>query len=277
METSRSLPSLDRLGVLTAVIVLAYSLARLLEVPGRSLHMDLLGTPLDLQITGRGLVLLLVAALISTGSDTLIRSHPRYAGSRTRRTVIHWIVPGATALVLGAALNQLPNGPAWWLGLAGSAAALLAVLVTEYRVVDAEASGHAGATVALASLAYGLAFILFWLLRTTGLRAAISASVSGLVAAALAWRLFVLSNVPPRRAGVYAGLLGALIAELTWAANYWLASAGLTGLVVMVCFYSGVGLARQHLAGRLSPRAWLEYGAVGLLGLGLAWLIGVAR
>ena len=55
--------------------------------------------------------------LASDGSDTLVRSHPRLATQSNRSTVIHWILPGASALVLGAALNLIPNGLLWWLGL----------------------------------------------------------------------------------------------------------------------------------------------------------------
>ena len=66
----------------------------------------LFGSDLGFDLNGRVLMLVLVAALISAGSDTLMRSHPRLANQPSQSTVIHWILPGASALVLGAVLNR---------------------------------------------------------------------------------------------------------------------------------------------------------------------------
>src|SRR5713101_3458663 len=114
MQPTRHLPHADRLSVLTAVIILAYALTRVLDLPSRAVHTTLFGSALGLDLNGRVLMLVLVAALISAGSDTLLRSHPRLAGQTSTSTVIHWILPGASALVLGAALNLLPDGLLWW-------------------------------------------------------------------------------------------------------------------------------------------------------------------
>ena len=267
MNPVRSFPSRDRLSILTAIIILAFTLARVLDLPARALTATLLGSPLGLELSGPALMLLLVAALISTGSDTLIRSHPYYSGAPGRRTVVHWIVPGATALVLGAMLNSLASGPTWWAGLGVSAAALLVVLVVEYRVVDPDDPLRDGAAVALGVLSYALAAVLFGLLRSVSARAAIAASVGGLTAAALAWRLFALNEAPLRRAALYAALVGAVLAEATWALNYWRTSPLAFALLTMAPFYFCVGVCRQHLAGSLTRREWIEYGVVAGLGL----------
>ena len=73
MNPSRSFPSRDRLSVLTAVIVLAYALARFLDIPARAIGGTFFGSALGLELNGQFLMMLLVAALISAGSDTLIR------------------------------------------------------------------------------------------------------------------------------------------------------------------------------------------------------------
>ena len=270
MNSAQYLPSRDRLSVLTAIIVLAYALARFLDLPARSLTATLLGSPLRLELSGPGLMLLLVAALISTGSDTLMRSHPYYANASSRRTIIHWVVPGATALVLGAALNQAASGAAWWTGLAVSALALLAVLVVEYRVVDPADPARDAAAVALGALSYALAAVLFGLLRSVSARAAIAATVGGVTALALAWRLFALHGAPLRRAAVYAALTGAIMAQVTWGLNYWRVTPLAFALLTMVPFYFCVGVLREHLAGSLTRRGWLEYGVVAALGLAAA-------
>jgi hypothetical protein len=270
VQPTRRLPSRDRLSVLTAVILLAFALSRFLDLPTRSYSTTLFGSPLGIELNGPVLMLVLVAALISAGSDTLIRSHPALAGRQGDGTAIHWILPGATAVVLGAALNQLPTGPLWWLGLALTALALMLVLVAEYTVVDRADPAWELAALGLTALVYALALILFALLRSLGARALISASIGGLVAAALAWRLFALKRAQPGRATLHAGLVGLLVAEAIWAINYWRVAPGSAGLLAMVPFYLAVGLAQQHLTGSLTRRIWVEYIVVGALGMVIA-------
>lgn len=281
-STLRHFPSRDRLSVLTAVILLAFALARFIDVPARVVNTTLFGSDLGLELNGPLLMMVLVAALISAGSDTLIRSHPSLAARPGQRTVLHWILPGVTALVLGGALNRTPDGPVWWLGLGLTALALIVVLIAEFIVVDRSDPAWDLAALGLTALAYALAMILFALLRSLGARALISASVGGLVAAGLALRLFTLKAasaspsgaaealVPLGRAAVYAAVVGAIVAETIWAINYWRVTASSAGLLGMIPFYLSAGLAQQHLAGRLSRRMWIEYGVVGALGLTIA-------
>jgi hypothetical protein len=272
VQPSRHLPSLDRLSVLTAVILLAYALARALDLPTRAVGTTLFGSAVGFELNGPVLMLLLVAALISAGSDTLIRSHPRLAGWTSYPTVVHWIVPGTTALALGNVLNRTPDGPLWWLGLGLSAVALIAVLVAEYTVVDRDDTAWDAAALALTALTYALALVLFALLHSLSARALISASAAGLIAAALAMRLFALKAAPLGRAALYAGVVGLITAEAVWAINYWRVPASSAALLALIPFYLSVGVAQQHLAGRLSRRIWIEYAVVGGLGLAIALL-----
>lgn len=250
--------------MLTAVIVLAYALSRFLDLPVRAGNV---------QVGGPLLIQLLVAALISTGADALIRSHPRFTG---RTTLIHWIVPGAAALVLGAGLERLPNGPAWWLGMAASALGLILILVAEFIVVDAQDLNRDPAALLLNLLVYALAIVLFALLHNLSTQPLIAAGIGGLVAAGLAWRLFALNGAAPARAALYAGVIGLICAEVVWAVSYWRITSSGAALLAMLSFYLGVGICQQQLAGRLARRVWVEYGLVGLAGLGIV-LIYVLR
>ncbi len=256
--------------MLTAVILLAYALTRVLELPTRAVGTTLFGSALGFELTGRVLMLLLAAALISAGSEGLIRSHPALAGRPAARTATHWIIPGAAALALGSLLNQAPDGPVWWLGLGLSAAVLLAVLVAEFVVVDPSDPAFDLASLALTALAYALALVLFALLRGSGARAIISATAGGLVASALAFRLFVLRTAPGARAALYAAFTGLVTAEVIWAINYWRIAPSSAGLLAMIPFYLVVGLSQQQLAGRLNRRVWLEYALVGAVSLTVA-------
>jgi len=272
VQRPRHFPSLDRLSVLTAVILLAYALARALDLPTRAVGTTLFGSAVGIELNGPVLMLLLVAALISAGADALIRSHPRLEGWTRYATAIHWILPGATALALGSVLNRTPDGPLWWLGLGLSAVALIAVLVAEYTVVDRADAAWDLAALGLTALTFALALVLFALLHSLSARALISASAAGLFAAALALRLFVLKDAAPGEAALYAAVVGLITAEAVWALNYWRVSASSATLLALVPFYLSAGIAQQQLAGRLNRRLWIEYAVVGALGLAVALL-----
>jgi len=246
--------------VLTAVIVLAYALTRFLS--GRE---GVSASP--------WLLPGLVAALISTGADALIRSHPKFHGGPT---LVHWIVPGITALGLGTALEQLPDGPLWWLGLAVSAVALIAVLIAEYVVVDETDRNRTTAAWLLGGLIYALALMLFWLAQTAAASEAAAAGITGLAALALAWRLFVLGRTSPGRAAVFAAVVGLISAQAVWLVGYWPVLASGAALLSLLPFYLSVGLLQQHLRGHLTGRVWLEYGLVGLMALALTLAFGLS-
>jgi hypothetical protein len=275
VQPIRHIPDRDRLSVLTAVILLAYALARLLDVPARVFDTTLFGSPLGFELNGPVLMMILVAALISAGSDTLIRSHPRLAsrpdGARAH-TVQHWIMPGATALALGGLLNRAPDGVLWWLGLGVSAIVLIAVLIAEYTLVDRADAAWQFAALSLTALAYALALVLFALLHSLSARALISASGAGLAGGLLALRLFALKAAPVRPALLYAGVVALVVAEATWALNYWRVASSSAALLAMIPFYLAAGLAQQHFVGRLTRRIWVEYGVVGALALAVALL-----
>jgi len=256
--------------VITAAIVLAYALARFLELPQRVVATTLFGSALGFELSGPFLMLVFSAALISAGSEMIIRAHPLFAGQPARRTLIHWILPGATALVMGSALNHAASTPLWWLGLAFSVVALVVVLIAEYMVVNPQDPRREAAALALTTLAYLLALILFILLRRLGARAAISATLGGGMAAALTLRLFALKFAPLWRSGLYAAIVGLICAEAIWALNYLAISTIGGALLTMLPFYIGEGVAEHHLLGRLTRRIWIEYGAVGALVLVLA-------
>lgn len=274
---SRPWPDLDRLSVLTAVIVLAYALTRVVELPAREFSISVFGSPLNLALDGPFLMQVIVAALISTGSDSLIRAHPYFAQRPGARALQHWILPGLTALMLGAALNALRAHQWWWLGLGLSVLALLAVLVTEYLVVDPNDARRDAASLALTALTYALALTLFALLYYLNYRALVSASLCGATATLMTVRLLALRpDAPSDRVWLYALLSGLICAETFWAMTYWRATPGAAALWVMTPFYVCLGVAQQHFAGRLTRRVWVEYCIVSVLGFILAGVYGLA-
>lgn len=273
MSSSRAYPDRDRLSVLTAVILLAYALTRFIEFPSRSVGVSLFGSPLAIQLNGRLLLLLLVAALVSTGSDALFRGHPFLRERPGTVTAVHWILPGLSALLLGGMLNRAPEGLVWWVGLATSALVLMAVLVAEYFVLDPNDARHDAAKLGLVALSYALAIAVFGLLRATGLRAALSATTAGLAAALIGLRLFLLHGLSLADTWKMALALGLSLAEMSWAGNYTRFSPVGTGLILVVPLYLGVGLTHEHLSSGIRTRTLVEYGLVVLMYLAVAaWL-----
>jgi hypothetical protein len=274
LQTSpvRHFPNQDRLSVITAVIVLSYALARFIELPAQEFSTRLFGSSIGIELNGRLILLIMIAALISTGSETLIRSHPR-AQAGYGRNALHWILPGWTALGLGLLLELAPTGPVWWLGLAFSAFFLVVVLVTEYTTVDPDDSAYRAVSLGLTALTYIVALALFGWARYTGTRAALSSTFTAALAGLLSLRLLMLNGGTFARSLVLAGVVGLVVGEAMWAMNYWRVTPLGAGLLLLVIFYILHGLIQQHLTGQLTRRTLVEFGVVGLLGAVVAFVL----
>ena len=127
-------PHLDQMSSLAALVLLAYGLVRIINLPTLSADVVIAGLVIPLTINTRLIMLSLAAALAVVGADWLVRSHPR--SSFDGPPVRHWIVPGLAALGVGGLLTRLPQGLFLWLGLAAGAGLLLAVFVGEFVAVE---------------------------------------------------------------------------------------------------------------------------------------------
>jgi hypothetical protein len=260
-------PDRDRLSVLTAIILLAFALARTIQLPTRPVRAMLFGSSIGFDLNGPFVLLLLVAALISAGADSLMRSHPELRGASLARSMVHWILPGGAALGLGLLLNRLPAGVGWWAGLGLAAVFMTLVLLAEYTVVAPDDAGFYWAALGLTVLAYAVALVFFALLRASGGRAAITATAAAVISGLIALRLLLLAGATVRESLPFAGVLGLCLGQCTWALNYWPAGPLGTGLTLLVIFYTGTGLAQQHLVGALNRRMVVEFGVVAAVGL----------
>ncbi len=267
MQKTHHVPDRDRLSVLTAIILLAFALARFIQLPTRLVRAMLFGSSIGFDLNGPLVLLLLVAALISAGADSLMRSHPALRGASLARSVTHWILPGGAALGLGLLLNRLPAGVGWWAGLAFTAVFLVLVLVAEYTVAAPDDAGFYWAALGLTALAYAVAVAFFALLRVSSGRAAITATAAALVSALIALRLLLLAGATARESLPYALVIGLCLGECTWALNYWPAGPVGTALMLGIVFYTCTGLAQQHLVGALTGRMVIEFGVIAVVGL----------
>lgn len=267
-SAERYLPDRDQLSVVTAVILLAYALGRLANLPTRLVTVESLGVVFEFRVSGPVLILVVVAALISAGADMLIRSHPRLrARAMPLQTVVHWILPGTAALGLGLVLNTSQLADIWWLGLLLSALLLVVVLVAEYTVVFPDDAGYGPASLGLSVLTYVVALGLFTWLSFIGARSSLAAGSTAFVAGLFSLRLLVLRFGLGTRTLVGSLVVGLLVGQVMWAMNYWPAAPLGTGIVLLVVFYTAHGVTQQHIADRLTPRVLIEYVLLALIGL----------
>ena len=103
----RHLPDADNLSILSAIILLAYVIARFVDIPLNEFTVQLPGLYLNFELSIRTIITLLVAGLAASGAEWLLRQHPRL---REQKTFDHWILTGYHGLgYRGAAFSA----PAW--------------------------------------------------------------------------------------------------------------------------------------------------------------------
>jgi hypothetical protein len=154
---SRHYPEADRLSVLIATIMLAYALAKFVNIPPQLIPLEFAGIFLPIRFQAENIVALVVAGMTATGADWILRDHPGLVG---RSTAPHWLLPGLTAWVISLPLNALPFNSLWWAAFAGATLLVVLVLIAEYIALDPEDARQPVAAAGLSGLAYTLFLIL---------------------------------------------------------------------------------------------------------------------
>jgi hypothetical protein len=250
---------------MAALILLSYTLIRVLVLPTVERQYAFVGLLIELNINAQTIMLALAAGITTAGVDWLIRSHPSHqAGSSTYE---HLIVPGLASLALGAILVRLPEGPFLWLGLVIGALLLMGTFLAEYIVSDLDDPRYDVARVLLTSLAYLLIIGVFFSLRVAHLRAFFTIPSAFLASAAVSWRIQVLHSGEGTTAWLYAGIAGWITAQSAWALHYWPLPPFKFALLLGLIVYLLNGLLEMHRSREISPGRLLEVGLVSSLGL----------
>ncbi len=167
MSEKHYLPDPTRVSILTAVILLAFALTRVISAPHYELTIPLIGLYITLSLNLDTLIVFLAAGLTAAGVDWLLRTHPSLEkGEKTE----HWLLPTLTVLVIGVALYTLPPTTVWWLGFGLGAAILLVVFFAEFVAVDPADSRYPFATAILTVLAFVIFLILAVALKASNAR-----------------------------------------------------------------------------------------------------------
>lgn len=261
------LPGSDQLSVLVATIALAYTLARVLALPTRLVETTLLGTPVALLVNGDTVVLLLVAALITSGSDAMLRGHPLWGGTPDALQLpAHWVLPALSAIGVGLLLQQLPVSPAWAVALLLGVLFVTLVLIAEYAQVDPAPAAQRTTRLLLGWLAYAVGLLHFGWLRAAAIGAGPAAAIAFMVAALLAYRLARLGTAGALPAAAGALVTGVIVAECAWALAYWPTAAMAGDALLVIALHVCSGLLREPLPiARSTLGGYAAAGAAALL------------
>jgi hypothetical protein len=161
------LPDFERMSLLMALILLTFTLAQILNLPGGELSIQLPGLYLKLQLGSRELVGLLVALIAAAGTDWVLQIHPHY---KVTSRLDHWLLPAITSWAISMPIFQIPIGPIWWLAFILGSLLLTLVLLSEYFVIDPTDLRYPLATAVLTSVSYALYLLIAAALQHSGLR-----------------------------------------------------------------------------------------------------------
>jgi hypothetical protein len=263
MDERSYLPDSDRVGVLTATVLLAFALTHLIEAPEFNLEIQLPGFFLLIPLNLYTAMSVLTAGLTATGMDWLLHSHPSLNG---RPTYQWWLLPTLTTFVIGVPLSILPGGVAWGVGFAVAGTFLFFVFVAEYIVVDPGAPYYTIAMAGLTAVSYTLFFLLAVALRYTGARLYILAPALFLAAFLASLRILHL-RLSGRWEYAWSAGIAFVCVQITSGLHYWRLSPIQFGLLLIGSLYGLTNLAINLAEDQPARRAVLEPAII----IGICW------
>jgi hypothetical protein len=228
------LPSADRVGMLTASILLTYALTHIIQSPRLTLTVTLPGFYFAFPLTLGTALTVLAAALAGTGMDWLARSHPALGKTSS---IEHLLLPTLTTFVIGVPLGIMPAGAAWWIGFGLGGVLLAGAIAAEYISVDPAGPAYGLARAGLTALAYVMFLILATALRFAGARMVVLVPLLFLGAALISLRILYLDGTNrwdfPWALGV-----GIICAQVGAGLHYWPLAPVQFGLPVTGLLYA---------------------------------------
>ena len=263
MNDTRYLPDSNRVGVLTAAVLLAFALTHLIQTPEFTLELQLPGFYFAYPLSLNTLMVIMAAGLTATGMDWLLRSHPSLGDTRT---VEHWLLPTLATFIIGIPLTILPPGNTWWIGFGIGGLLLVLVFLAEYIVVEPSAPNYAVATAGLTALSFAVYLILTTALRFSGARLFLLAPALLIAAGLVSLRTLHL-RVSQKWEFNWAFGIALVCTQIGAGLHYWPVSPVQFGLVLLGPLYALSTLTGNILEGIPLRRAIVEP----LIALALAW------
>lgn len=289
----------NRASVLIWVVLMGLAAQRFLQLPDRAFTATLFGSPITLTLTDNTILGLLLAGLVASGTEAIVRAQPRSQRHRMIRTASlsrhswmpnlegramaepaklsvreHWVFWALPVALIGVAVLILPKAPSvvyWVLGLIVTGIALGVSMAGIYYTIDPFQPGYRRARLGMNALTYAVALMLFLVVYRTRTRSIVSATEVMVVSGLLALELLRGSERPTILVALYAAITGVVLGQATWALNYWRLDGLTGGLVLLIVFYNLVGLAQNAIQGHLRRRVLLEYGLITIAAMALIW------
>ncbi len=263
-------PNRDRVGALTALILISYALIRIVTLPTLETELALIGLIVPVKIDVRVMMLSLSAALAATGALWVLQSHPLALIRNPEYPV--GLLPGLAALGMGATLNQLPVSSAWFVGLVFAGSLLVGVLYAEFLVFDERDPRARGAIAGLRTLGVVLVIGVAFAALAGGLRAVFSVPAIFAASTIVCWRALKL-EAAKRAIWPYSVACGLIASQIAWGLHYWPTRPMQVALVVGLTTYVAIGLLAALLRKSLKPRVAYEFLGVSLLVLAAVILL----
>lgn len=263
MKETRYLPDANRVGVLTAAVLLAFALTHLIQTPEFTLEMQLPGFYFAYPLSLSTLMVIMAAGLTATGMDWLLRSHPSLGETRTLE---HWLLPTLTTFIIGLPLTIIPPDNTWWIGFGIGGLLLVLVFLAEYIVVEPAAPNYAIATAGLTALSLAIYLILTTALRFSNARLFLLAPALFIAAGLVSLRTLHL-RVSQRWEYNWALGIAFVCTQISAGLHYWPVSPVQFGLASLGPLYALSTLTGNLLEGIPLRRAMVEP----LIALILAW------
>ncbi len=267
VETSKYLPDINRIGVLSAIVLLTFALTNLIQTPQLTFELQLPGFYFATPFSLNTVMILLAAGITATGMDWLLRGHPSLG---KRPTIEFWLLPTLSTLIIGLPLWVLPKDIFWWIGFCTGSLLLIFIFVAEYIVVDPSAPNYGLATAGLTALSYAVFLILTITLRYGSARLFLLGPVMFIGASLVSLRVLHLRLIGQWEF-VWAGGIALICTQIGASLHYWPLSPAQFGLATLGPLY-----AISTLAGNLHEGIPLRSAVIEpLIALVLAWGIAI--
>jgi hypothetical protein len=269
MANRQGIMNQERLSIVVATILLAYTLTKFVNVPSRIITIDLLGIFIPLTIDYSTIITLSIAGMTASGTDWLLRDHPRF---ESQSTLPHLLLPALTAWILSVILSHLPNDPLWWLVFIIGGAFLILVIFAEFIVLDEDDIRRPIAIVMLSALSYAMFLSLLVSLRSANLRLVMTLPAVAVSSGALSLRVVSLQNPSQLRFPEAAASL-IIVSQLAAALHYLPISPLSFGLFLLGTLYAIINFITTVSKEAFSRNSLIEPISVLILLWGLAvWL-----
>lgn len=272
MQSHRHLPDVNRLSVVTAVILLGYALTPFISLPERLVRLQLPGFLFELRLNFSTLVAALVFLIAAAGTDWLIQTHPHLEG---KVRLPHWLLPALTAWAIGVPLTTLQVGVEWWVVFFLGGVLFLLVVLAEYIVVDAQDIRHAPASIGLTAVSFALYLVLAVSVHAAGLRLYTLILTLAPTLFLISLRSLYLHSGGKWYPGWAAGIT-LVVSQLAIGLHYLPLTSLRFGLLLLAAAYSLTSLASGLLDESRTWRfVWVEPLVMAILLIGVAVLVNV--